>query len=106
MSSTIWRSSRPVVSPRRMHARARHQIVGLAYTVAVHHEWAAGRRNIVAACCEWPANRCCPVVVLQTPFPHVLLAFNVSLAACLACVQYRPCHVMSWKIRTHPNGRS
>jgi ribosomal protein L35AE/L33A len=30
----------------------------------------------------------------------------VSPTACLACVWYRPCHVASWKIRAHPDGRS
>jgi hypothetical protein len=48
----------------------------------------------------------CLVAVLQTPCPHVLLAYNVPPAACLACARYRPCHVASWKIRARPDGRS
>jgi hypothetical protein len=36
-------------------------------TVAIRHEWAAGRR--------------CTIAVLQPPCPYVLLAFNVPPAA-------------------------
>jgi hypothetical protein len=62
-------------------------------TVAIHREWTAGRCYIVVTWCEWPADRRCPVAVLQTPFPYVLLVFNVPPAACLAYVWYRPCCV-------------
>jgi hypothetical protein len=73
---------------------------------AIHREWAAGRCYTVAACCEWTVERRCPVAILQTPNPHALLAFNVSLIACLTCVRYRPCHLASWKIRACPDERS
>jgi hypothetical protein len=85
---------------------ARRQIVGLPGTVSIHHEWAPGRGYTIVACCLWPTDRHCPVTVLQTPCPHVFLAFNVSPAVCLACTWYRPCRVASWKIRTHPDVRS
>jgi hypothetical protein len=101
MSSTVWRSSHPVISPRRVHAWRR--VVGPPDTVAVHREWAAGRCYTIVACYEWIADRRCLVAVVQTPCPHVLLAFNMPPAACLPCVQYRPCRVVSWKI---PGGRS
>jgi hypothetical protein len=51
----------------------------------IHREWASGRHYTIAACCEWPADQRCPVAILQTPYPHVLLAFNVLPVVCLAC---------------------
>jgi hypothetical protein len=75
-------------------------------TIVVHHVWVAGRHYTIAACYDWPADCCCPAAVLQTPCPHVLLAFIVPPAACHACAWYRPCRVVSWKIRAHPDGRS
>jgi hypothetical protein len=62
-----------------------HRVVGPPGTIAIHREWATGWRYTVAACCEWPGDRRCPVAVLQTPYPHVLLAFIVSPVACLTC---------------------
>jgi hypothetical protein len=76
------------------------------WRVAVHHEWATVLRYTIVACYEWPVDRHCPVAVMQTPYPYVLLAFNVLPATCLACTQYRPFHVVSWKICARPNGRS
>jgi hypothetical protein len=64
---------------------ARRRVVGPPSTVVVHREWVVGRCYTVAAYCEWPADRRYPVVVLQTPYPHFLLAFNVPPDACLAC---------------------
>jgi hypothetical protein len=104
MPSMVWRSSRPVVSLRACAAPRR--VVGPPRTVAVHSEWATCRRYTVMACCEWPADRRCPVAVLQAPCPHVLLAFNVPSTACLACTWYWPCRVAFWKIRARPDGRS
>jgi hypothetical protein len=106
MSSTVWRSSHHVVSPRRVHARCGAVLSGHVDTVAIHRERTVGRRYTVAACCEWPADRRCLVTVLHTLCLHVLLAFNVLLTACLACALYRSCRVASWKIRKWPDVRS
>jgi hypothetical protein len=62
-----------------------HWVVGLPDNVVFHREWAAGWHYTVVACCEWPVDRHCPIVVLQTPCPYVFLALNVVPAACLAC---------------------
>jgi hypothetical protein len=106
MSSTVWRSSHPVISPRCVHAWRGARLSGRLGTVAVHREWVAGRRYTVVAYCELPVDWRCPIAVLQNPCPHVLLAFNVPPTPCLACAWYQPCCVASWKIRARPNGRS
>jgi hypothetical protein len=73
MSSTIWRSSHPVISPRCVHAWRGARLSGRLGTVAVHREWVAGRRYTVVAYCELLVDWRCPVAVLQNPCPHVLL---------------------------------
>jgi hypothetical protein len=52
----------------------RCRVIGLPDTVAIHREWVAVQRYNVAACYEWPAYRCCPVAVLQTPQPTYLVS--------------------------------
>jgi hypothetical protein len=91
--------------PTSRACTARRRVLGWPDTIAVHREWAAGQRYTVVSYCDWLADRCCPIVVLLTSSPHVLLAFNVPLAACLTCTQYQLCHVASWKIRSRPDER-
>jgi hypothetical protein len=98
VANDVFNGMEVVVSCRLTTSRAcvaRRWVVEPPGTITVHREWAAGQRYTVAVCYEWSADRRCPVVALQTPCPYVLLAFNVSPAACLACVRYRPCHVAS-----------
>jgi hypothetical protein len=58
---------------------------------------------IVATHCERAAGLRCAGAVLQSACPHVLLAFNGPLAACLAGARHRPCVVAPWKIHARPD---
>jgi hypothetical protein len=42
----------------------RRRVVGAPCTVAIHHEWTAGQCYTIAAYCEWPTDRHCPVAIL------------------------------------------
>jgi hypothetical protein len=74
---------------------ARRRVVGVPGTIAIYREWAVSQCYTVAGCYEWLVDRRYPVVVLQTPCPHVLLAFNVPPAARLVSARYQPCRVAS-----------
>jgi hypothetical protein len=58
----------------------------------------------VATHCERVAGLHYTGAVLQFPYPHILLAFNVSPAARLAGAWRYPCHVAPWKIRVRLDG--
>jgi hypothetical protein len=84
----------------------RHLIVRSLGTVAARLPRVVEPPRIVVTHCERAAGLRCTVVILQSPCPHVLLAFNAPSAARLAGAQHRPCHVVPWKICARPDGKS
>jgi hypothetical protein len=82
------------------------RVVGSLGTVAARLPRVIEPPRTVVTHCERAVGLRCTVTVLQSPCPHVLLAFNASPAARLAGTRRRPCHVASWKIHACPNERS
>jgi hypothetical protein len=85
---------------------ARHQVVGSLSTVVARLPRVVEPPRNVAIHYEWVADLRSTVAVMQAPCSHVLLAFNALPTARLGGLRRRPCYVMLWKIRAHPDGRS